>query len=105
MARAGKQLGFSDNIRRLRKVRERYGDLNWRARASILRGMLSVRMALAKGFLFFGLAIFGAAAARGGELLTPSSFAPPKVAEASNEGELAMKGFVLPEGLTRASWR
>ena len=60
--------------------------------------MYSVRMALAKGFLSFGLAILGATAAHGGELLTPSSFAPPKVAEASNEGELAMKGFVLPEG-------
>jgi quinoprotein glucose dehydrogenase len=59
--------------------------------------MLSVRVALARGFLFFGLVIFGATA-RGGELLTPTSFAPPKVAEASNEGELAMKGFVLPEG-------
>jgi hypothetical protein len=59
--------------------------------------MLSVRVALAKGFLYFGL-LFPGASARGGELLTPTSIAPPKVAEASNEGELAMKGFILPEG-------
>ena len=54
-------------------------------------------MALAKGFLFFILAGF-ATLAHAGELLTPSSFVPPKVADASNEGELAMKGFILPEG-------
>ena len=54
-------------------------------------------MALAKGFLFFVLAGL-AVAPRAGELLTPSSFVPPKVADASNEGELVMKGFILPEG-------
>ena len=59
--------------------------------------MLSVRTALAKGFLFFVLAAL-AAGLYAGELLTPASFVPPKVAEASNEGELAMKGFILPEG-------
>jgi hypothetical protein len=48
-------------------------------------------MALAKGFLFCVLAGL-ATVVRAGELLTPSSFVPPKVAEASNEGELAMKG-------------
>src|SRR5688572_25533053 len=60
--------------------------------------MLSVRSALARAFLFFGLASLVAFEANAGELLTPSSFAPPKVAEASDEGEKTMRGFVLPEG-------
>src|SRR5687767_3427081 len=72
-------------------------DLNCGGSAFTLRAMLSVRVALAKGFLFFCLVGFGAGASAG-ELLTPTSFASPKVAEASNEGEMAMKGFVLPEG-------
>lgn len=54
--------------------------------------MLSVRIALAQGFLFSIFGIFG------GELLTPKSFSPPKVAEASDEGEKAMRRFVLPQG-------
>src|SRR5687768_17342358 len=58
--------------------------------------MLSVRVALVRGFLFF--LVGGIFAASAGELLTPSSFSPPKVAEASNEGELAMKRFELPAG-------
>ena len=60
--------------------------------------MLSARVALVRGFLF--LLVGGLLSAAAGELLTPSSFAPPKVAEASNEGELTMKRFVLPEGFT-----
>ncbi|HVK57343.1 MAG TPA: PVC-type heme-binding CxxCH protein, partial [Candidatus Kapabacteria bacterium] len=60
--------------------------------------MLSVRVALAKGFLFFVLLAVVGNHSPAGELITPKSFSPPKVAEASNEAELAMKGFVLPEG-------
>jgi quinoprotein glucose dehydrogenase len=48
--------------------------------------------------LFLLLAVCVPAALSAGELLTPTSFAPPKVAEASNEGELTMKRFILPEG-------
>src|SRR5688572_13145514 len=59
--------------------------------------MLSVRMALAKGFLLLVL-VQVVLLNRAGELLSPTSFVPPKVAEASNEGELAMKGIILPEG-------
>src|SRR5687768_7130928 len=57
--------------------------------------MLSVRVALVRGFLFL---LAGGFYTFAGELLTPSSFSPPKVAEASNEGELTMKRFELPAG-------
>ncbi|HEX7859807.1 MAG TPA: PVC-type heme-binding CxxCH protein [Verrucomicrobiae bacterium] len=57
--------------------------------------MLSVRVALVRGFLFL---LAGGFCTFAGELLTPSSFSPPKVAEASNEGELTMKRFELPAG-------
>ncbi|MGZ8900038.1 MAG: DUF7133 domain-containing protein, partial [Limisphaerales bacterium] len=60
--------------------------------------MLSARVAMVRGFLFFGLACLLAPGSWAGELLTPTSFTPPKVAEASDEGEKAMKGFILPEG-------
>mgnify|MGYP003574961326 CR=1 FL=1 len=57
--------------------------------------MLSVRTSLAKGVLFLLSVVFTGFT---GELITPGPATAPKVAPASNEGELAMKGFVLPEG-------
>ncbi len=59
--------------------------------------MLSVRAALSQGVFLFLLAFF-TVSARAAEVSAPPSSSTPKVAAASNEGELAMKGYVLPEG-------
>jgi quinoprotein glucose dehydrogenase len=68
--------------------------------AFIFRAMLSVRAALSKGsFLFLLLGFLGPfALPRAGELVTPGAGNTPKVAPASNEGELAMKGYQIPAG-------
>lgn len=62
--------------------------------------MLSVRpaQALVRAIFVFAVANFAVPGPFAGDLLTPSSFAPPKVAEASDEGEKAMRRFILPEG-------
>jgi quinoprotein glucose dehydrogenase len=53
-------------------------------------------MALSKGI--FVLLIAFSASTRAGELISPTKTNAAKVAAASNEGELAMKGFQLPTG-------
>src|SRR5688572_30849014 len=59
--------------------------------------MFSVRTALSKGSFLFLLAAFflSSQAAEPSARPAPNT---PKVAAASNEGELVMKRFVLPEG-------
>lgn len=60
--------------------------------------MLSApRFALFKGIFLFSIAIC-LPLAHGGELALPGSSVAPKVADASNEGEMAMKGMLLPAG-------
>lgn len=56
------------------------------ARAALMQGLFSVILVTAIGSL------------KAGELSSPAPANAPKVAAASNEGELAMKGFQLPPG-------
>jgi quinoprotein glucose dehydrogenase len=59
--------------------------------------LFDLRRALVKGSFLF-LAIGFVTSARAAELAAPRPLQEPKVAPASNEGELAMKGMQLPPG-------
>jgi quinoprotein glucose dehydrogenase len=63
----------------------------------IFRAMLFVRAALSKGLFSFILASFPLSV-NAAELSAPPVANAPKVAAASNEGEMATRGYILPPG-------